>query len=397
MRFYIFLTINIPRLPAELKTFDIEKEFEKQFGFSLNTYSDFVFFFSMHAMIVRGKKAKDAAMDCGIRLATFQNMKAPTEMIEKMFDNLSFSLDTLKKQNVPSGYADFEFLRDRPYFTFEDQLYCLDYEFAVTKLESGVLWRVLKPRIKTTRSLHEFLGQRFRGLRCVLFETYASTEHNKVYSIPKYEDDPKKQICDIIIVCGSTAILIEAKLATCRADVRYSGDYKKMRKFIEDRLVCGTDRQVGVSQLENALNNITGSPASALPEWLRSIRKFIPVIVTKDDIGSSWVMNAYLQKRFKQQKKKYKGYTVTPVVSMSISTLERSMKALTELSFETILEDRMHEDKQLTRPFEAASKYVQRGVAGKLSVHMEVLQKLSDEVIKKYEVTDPTPQPGSVG
>jgi len=230
-----------------------------------------------------------------------------------------------------------------------------------------------------------------------LFETYASTEHNKVYSITKYEDDPKKQICDIIIVCGSTAILIEAKLATCRADVRYSGDYKKMRKFIEDRLVCGTDRQVGVSQLVNALNNITGSPASALPEWLRSIRKFIPVIVTKDDIGSSWVMNAYLQKRFKQQKKKYKGYTVTPVVSMSISTLERSMKALTELSFETILEDRMHEDKQLTRPFEAASKYVQRGVAGKLSVHMEVLQKLSDEVIKKYEVKDPTPQPGSVG
>ena len=67
------------------------------------------------------------------------------------------------------------------------------------------------------------------------------------------------------------------------------------------------------------------------------------------------------------------------------------------MPFETILKDRMHGDKQLTRPFEAASKYVQRGVAGKLSVHMEVLQKLSDEVIKKYEVKDPTPQPGSVG
>ena len=169
LRFYIFLTVNIPRLPAELKTFEIEKEFEKQFGVPLRTYCDFMFFFSMHAMIVRGKKSKDAAMDCGIRLATFQNMKAPTEVIEKMFDNVSFSLDTLKKQNIPSGYADFEFLRDRPYFTFEDQLYCLDYEFAVTKLESGVLWRVLKPRIKTTRSLHEFLGQRFRGLRCVAF------------------------------------------------------------------------------------------------------------------------------------------------------------------------------------------------------------------------------------
>jgi hypothetical protein len=398
LRFYIFLTVNIPRLPAELKTFEIEKEFEKQFGVRLKTYCDFMFFFSMHAMIVRGKKSKDAAMDCGIRLATFQNMKAPTEVIEKMFDNVSFSLDTLKTQNIPSGYADFEFLRDRPYFTFEDQLYCLDYEFAVTKLESGVLWRVLRGLEPKQRDPYmSFWGNVFEDYVVWLFETYATKEHNQVYSIPKYEDDPKKQICDIIIVCGSTAILIEAKLATCRADVRYSGDYRKMRKFIEDRLVCGTDRQVGVSQLVNALNNITSLPASALPEWLRGIRKFIPVIVTKDDIGSSWVMNAYLQKRFKQQKKKYKGYTITPVVSMSISTLERSMKALTELPFEAILEDRMQGDKQLTRPFEAASKYVQRGVAGKLSVHMEVLQKLSDEVIKKYEVKDPTPQPGSVG
>jgi len=48
-------------------------------------------------------------------------------------------------------------------------------------------------------------------------------------------------------------------------------------------------------------------------------------------------------------------------------------RLLTELPFETILEDRMQQDKQLTRPFEAASKYVQRGVAGRLSVHMDVL------------------------
>jgi hypothetical protein len=218
---------------------------------------------------------------------------------------------------------------------------------------------------------------------------YASAKHNKVYPAPRYLDDPTKQICGTIVLCGSTAILVEAKLATCRADVRYSGKYATMRKFLEDRLVCGTDRKVGVAQLLNALNNITGLPHSALPEWLRGIKKFIPVIVTKDDIGSTWVINAYLQTRFKQEKKKYKGYTVTPIVSMSVSTLERSMKALSELPFETILEDRIRGDKQLTRPFEGASKYVQRGVAGKLNVHMEILTKLSNEVIEEFQITDP--------
>jgi len=398
LRFYIMLTVNIPRLPAESKTFDVKAEFEKQFGFSLETYCDFMFFFSMHAMIVRNQKSKDAAMDCGVRIATFQNMKAPSDIIEKMFDNVSFSLEKLNDQRVASGYADFEFLRDRPYFKFEEQLYCLDYEFAVSKLESGVLWRVLKGLDGKQRDPYmSFWGTVFEDYVVWLFETYASQKQNTVYSAPKYADDPTKQICDAIIVCGSTAILVEAKLATCRTDIRYSGDYKKMRKFIEDRLVAGTDRRVGVSQLVYALNNITTLSESSLPVWLRSIRKFIPVIVTKDDVGSSWVMNAYLQKRFKQEKKKYKGYTVTPIVSMSISTLERSMRALTELPFETILEDRMQQDKQLTRPFEAASKYVRRGVAGGLSAHMDILQKLTDEVTKKYEVRDPVPAAQTVG
>jgi hypothetical protein len=62
-------------------------------------------------------------------------------MIGKMFDNVSFSLETLTDQKAPSGYGDFEFLRDRPYFRFDEQLYCLDYEFAVTKLESKVYRR----------------------------------------------------------------------------------------------------------------------------------------------------------------------------------------------------------------------------------------------------------------
>ena len=63
LRFYIFLTVNIPRLAAELKTFDVEELFEKQFGFPLTTYSHFIFCFAMHAMIQRGKKSLEAALD----------------------------------------------------------------------------------------------------------------------------------------------------------------------------------------------------------------------------------------------------------------------------------------------------------------------------------------------
>jgi hypothetical protein len=396
LRFYIFLTVNIPRLPARLRTFDVCAAFEKQFGFPLKTYSHFIFCFAMHAMMQRGKKSLEAAIDSGVRIATFQHAKVPADSINQMFETVSFSLNALKKSKSPLGYADFEFLRDHPYFNNGEEIFCLDYEFALGKLESGALWRVLKGLDSEKREPYlSFWGSVFEDYVSWLFETYSSSEFNTIYLAPKYPDS-EKQICDLILVCGSTAILIEAKLATCRAEVRYSGDYKKMRAFLEERLVCGTDRRVGVAQLLFALENITSLPASRLPSWLAEVRKIIPVIVTKDDIGSSWMTNTYLQKRFKQQKKKYKGYTVTPIVSMSISTLERSMKALGEVSFEAILEDRIQEDKNLGRPFEAASKYVQRGVAGKLTVHMDILTNLMNEVVADFGITDPPVTPASL-
>lgn len=52
---------------------------------------------------------------------------------------------------------------------------------------------------------------------------------------------------------------------------------------------------------------------------------------------------------------------------------------------------------RLTRPFEAASKYVPRGVASGLSMHMEILQKLTDEVTKKYEVKHSVPVAQTLG
>ena len=391
LRFYIFLTINIPRLPEELKTFDVAALFEKQFGFPLDTYAHFIFCFGMHAMIQRGKKSIEAAVDSGIRIETFRNMKLTPDTINRMFETVSFSLDTLSAQKLPTGYADFEFLRDHPYFLQNGEIFCLDYEFAMGKLESGVLWRVMKGLEQYQKEPYlSFWGNVFEDYVSWPFETYSSSSLNMIYPAPTYADDPMQQVCDAIVVCGSTAILIEAKLATVRADIRYSGDYKKMRAFLEDRLVCGTTRRVGVTQLVHALDRITSVPPLALPPWLAGVRKFIPVIVTKDDIGSSWVVNAYLNKRFRQEAKRHKKYTITPLVSLSVSTLQRLMKTLKELPLAEILEGRMQEDKKLTRPFEAASKYAQSGVPGRLSVHMEILHELMERMTADFGLTDPS-------
>ena len=392
LRFYIFLTINIPRLPSELRTFDVFGLFEKQFGFPLKVYCEFVFLFFMHAMMVREKKSLAVAIDSGVSIASFKNAAVPNALIEQMFETVCFSLDNIPDQKTPFGYADFEFLRDHPYFQHNQELFCLDYEYAVGKLESGALWRVLKA-LPTEKQLPylSFWGNVFEDYIAWLFEVYAPKKLNAFYSAPKYENATGNQICDAIVVCGSTAVLIEAKLATFPAHVRYSGDYVKMKKLLEERLVSGTARKVGVAQLLNAIDNMACLPAEQLPAWLRGIKKFIPLIITKDDVGSSWLVNGYLNTRFKEQlnRKKYKQYTIAPLTSMSVSTLERAVSAMRNIPFSAILENRIKSDKPLSRAFEGASDYVPRGMPRNVHAHINVLTELSNDVIADFKVTDP--------
>jgi hypothetical protein len=204
-----------------------------------------------------------------------------------------------------------------------------------------------------------------------------------VHPSPTYLDS-SDQICDQIIVCGDTAVLIEAKLATCTAADRHSGDYRRIKAFLEDRLV----RTKGVNQL---LNAIKGFGERDLPNYLKRINKIIPVIITRDDLGGSWGVNAYLNKRFKDQlsRKFRKRIVVTPLVSMNISCLERMMWVLQEKSLANVVEERIRADKRLGLPFEAAvMKYVQRGWGPKLGAHVEAYGELTERLIVDFGIKE---------
>jgi hypothetical protein len=190
----------------------------------LKLYTEFVFAFAVHAVGERHERKVREWIDAGIRVSWFKHTKVTAEAIEAMFRTVSFSLDENLSDTKKDGYADFDYLRDHPYFLFEEALYCLDYEFSFGKLESGVLWRMLR-HVPNGGDYLTFWGSVFEYYVAWLFETYAATRIHKVFVSPTYADDRSKQICDVIVVSDGTAILIEAKLATCRSDVRYAGDY----------------------------------------------------------------------------------------------------------------------------------------------------------------------------
>lgn len=399
MRIYIMLTVNIPRLAAKAPLpFDVPAEFAKVFGFSLQLYMEFMFAILMHASIQRETLHSQNQTISPFGPLWLKTTTLSQETIHQVLGNVSFTLASLSSAKEPKGYADFAFIRDNPYFRNQDNYHCLDYEFALGKLESGVIWRVRQDLPQNRREPYlSFWGPVFEDYIAWLFETYASAKHNAYHPSPKYNGG-KSELCDAVVLCGTTAILIEAKIATCDVETRYAGSYQLMRNYLEKKLVGTPTNRKGVSQLLNAINLVATEPKDSLPPYLCKVDKIIPVIVTKDEIGSSWVINQYLDTRFEAQidRKAYKGHTITPLVCMSAGTMERAMRALAKMPFSRILEDRITADRNLGRPFEAASKYVHRGTARNLPQHIVLMKKIINEMIADFGVTEEDGKPAIV-
>jgi len=271
----------------------------------------------------------------------------------------------------------------------------LDYEYALGKLESAVVWGILRnlPEKKKEPWL-SYWGLIFEEYVTWMIETYASPTFHALHSNPKYVGS-EDEICDQIVICGNTVILVEAKLATLTAADRVSADYQRIRRYLEDKLV----EKKGVNQLLNAVKRISAKSDEA-PEYLKDIKRIIPVIITRDEVGSCWGVNAYLNKRFKDQlsPKSHKHIIVTPLVCLSISSLERMAWVLQEKSLADVLQERIRADTTLRQPFDAASPYAKEGIPQKLHAHVDAYKELTEKLIKDFDIKEeqvPEPPAGS--
>jgi hypothetical protein len=386
MRIYIMLTVNIPRLASKGPLqFDVPAEFGKVFGFSLADYTNFIFSLLLHAMTERDARQANADPPSPVGPYWLKTTTLSEETIHKVLSTVSFSLEGLATPKLSHGYADFTFLRDSPYLRDGEHCFCLDYEFGLGKLESGVIYRVLDSLEPGRKDPYlSFWGPVFEDYLAWLVESYVSTKYNTYHSSPTFADGT--QVCDAIVICGSTAILIEAKIATCSIKTKYSGDYELMKKYLESKLVGTPTKRKGVWQLLKVMENLKGRSSDFLPLCLSKVNKIIPLIVTKDEIGSSFFINTYLNERFEAEfrRKDYPSLVITPLVTMSAGSMERAMRPLAKMALSAILEDRITTDRQLGRPFEAASHHVFKGTARSLPKHMELLTVALDGLMKDF-------------
>ena len=239
-----------------------------------------------------------------------------------MFATVSFALSDLPDTKHSVGFADFEFLANRPYFATADALYCLDYEYAVSKLESGALWRVLRKVPEKKKGAYlGFWGNVFEDYIAWLFEIYSNGQINLFYDSPSYEHEDKP-ICDAIVVCGTTAVLIEAKLGTCRAHVAMRATLKRCKNTSKTSWWLAPTGRWELLNFSPQSRILRRDRRNEYRQF-HGVTKIIPLIIAKDDIASCWVINNYLNRRFQEKLKAgcKASHEITSLVSMSVSNL----------------------------------------------------------------------------
>ena len=141
-------------------------------------------------------------------------------------------------------------------------------------------------------------------------------------------------------MCGDSAAFIEFKGATFTANAKYGNDPALLRSELDRKLVMG-DKPQAVEQLRRSIQAVS---RSINPERIRGldlsrIATIFPLVITRDDVGSTVGVNAFLNCRFQEGfNRKEMVKTVTPLFCISSGDLERLTNYLAEAKLTDILE-----------------------------------------------------------
>jgi hypothetical protein len=248
---------------------------------------------------------------------------------------------------------EFTILRNKPLFDDGGLYRPLDLSMLADKMESGVFWSVngqVDP--KKREQFHVFWGEVFELYASWLIGSSVDGTVNKFFPNPRYLKGDH-EVCDGIVLSGTSAILIEEKGSTFTAKGRYGGDASVLDAELKKKFVGTQASRKGVRQLVDAIQKLFGPDSHDQVSGfdLGGVENVIPVLLTRDDIGSAFNLSAYLNFHFQEL---IRGTsftrTISPLCGVSVDDFERLAPYLVDTSLSEILMARINGDKELVFP-----------------------------------------------
>ena len=370
VRSHLMLTQFLNPLRDHADFIDIPSRFEQLTGTSSAQYQALCF--AALSKYMRMDLASYRANPQGFLLPRtfFQNTALSQDRVDRFLEDLSQTPQNLRTafEKRDHGANDFTWFRDKPLLRDGPSFYSLDTAFLAEKIETGPFWRVHNSlgTSQEKQKLHRFWGVVFESYMNWLLARCVEGRNNIFYADPRYSSDPTTQVCDALIMCGPSVVLLEYKGSTFTAAGKYSGDRELLAEEIESKLIGTEENKKGIRQLANAVCRLFGKGSKDSVEGLdlSTTRTIYPVLVTRDDLGGALLINILLNRRFQKlfNKKRVRPRIVTPLFFLSADAVEHISAYLREASLARILEARYRADRTLMSTFLAVDNSVLRDI-----------------------------------
>jgi hypothetical protein len=152
------------------------------------------------------------------------------------------------------GPMDFTCFKNHTMLKTKEGIFPVDPVFLAEKIDSGIFWGAFKGiQNEGDRSkLSIFWGAVFHRYVEHLLRSTADPRINRVVVSPRFESDDA-EACDVLILSGSEAVMIECKGATFTAEAKYSGDTQLLDAELEKKLKYGKQLARSIGRLFGCL------------------------------------------------------------------------------------------------------------------------------------------------
>jgi hypothetical protein len=346
--------------------FDIEGDFARITGISIETYLGHVFaiwaYIDAHtpALLAGDLQAivnhpETSLRNTGVDIAEF---KATLRQLSR---TPAQAREQLMNARATPPYFDFVLFQDYPLIEFPDGFFWpLDPGFLIDKFGEGIFWLLHRPipgfsaEQTRDRNLHfrQWWGRLFEEYVHRLMEFFYPVVSGRYLRIP---EDPRAMTrCDAMLDSRPSVALLEYKASYLRTDAKLSGSDEVLEE-IRRKVAAGGEAgesAKGVRQLAASCTHLqrTGEIAGLGP--FPNVERIYPVLVTLDNAFSALGLSWYLDTLFRQAlPADVNRDRVAPLTVMTSEDLENVLPYTREQSFTDLLRTYHAEDAELRTSF----------------------------------------------
>lgn len=232
------------------------------------------------------------------------NTNFDPDSVSKIFELISLPYSQYKAKIASSWEEEnpFNFItfRKYPLVNINEKFICIDLNFVIDKISSGLFWLINDNLPKEQRDkFHSDWGFIFEEYIKSIFKRYFAED--KYYFNPKY-DNSDDEVADTIYIDKENLVLFEHKFTVLSSKAKYEEDTNYLIEEIESKFIQNKKGEwKGIGQIANNINKLFSKNKSKSCRRIDTtkIKHIFPVLIVNENILNSPFSNYILNEKFK--------------------------------------------------------------------------------------------------